>query len=393
MARFWRLVSQITLWHVAASICYYATYAGTPLFRDAFSLSGFAVGLVIASLTLGYAVFLLPLGVATDRFGEHRTLTVGLFGLAFGVVLVAVAPTYGLLLVAAFVLGSAYGTATPGTNKAIFDNIEPDRQHRAIGIKQVGPTAGSAISAVLVTGLVGAFFWQLGFLVAAGVGAIVAALFYVTYTGDSTPAATYPDFRGLLENRAYLLLAIAGAFIGAGVYTTTGYTVLYVEESVGAAIATGGLVLALLQVFGSVGKVLSGWLADVVPGEPRVAIGSILAIQTFVGGVLFFTIATTNSAFGAGVVFSALGLFAFGSTGLYYSCISTVVDDEDIGAASAAGQLTATVGGLVAPPVFGYLVDASGYDAGWTLLGVLSLLAAGIVAVVALERSYRTRSA
>ncbi|ADD07510.1 major facilitator superfamily transport protein (nonfunctional) (plasmid) [Natrialba magadii ATCC 43099] len=175
---FWRLVSQVTIWHIAASICYYAVYAGTPLFRDAFSLSGVSVGFVITALTLGYAIFLLPIGVVTDRFGEHRTLTIGLIGLAIGALLIAIAPTYGLLLGAAFVLGSMYGTATPGTNKAIFDNIQPERQHRAIGIKQIGPTIGSAISALLVTGLVGIFFWQIGFLVAAAIGFIAATLFY-----------------------------------------------------------------------------------------------------------------------------------------------------------------------------------------------------------------------
>ncbi|ADD07512.1 major facilitator superfamily transporter (plasmid) [Natrialba magadii ATCC 43099] len=117
-------------------------------------------------------------------------------------------------------------------------------------------------------------------------------------------------------------------------------------------------------------------------GDPRTRIGSILAVQTFVGGVLFFAITMLSTPIGAGVVFSAVGIFALGSTGLYYSCISTVVADDDIGAASAAGQLAATTGGLITPPVFGYLIDTVGYDAGWMLLGVLLLIAAGLVTVV-----------
>lgn len=377
-----RLVSQITIWHVAASICYYAVYAGTPFFRDTFSLSGTTVGFVITALTLGYAVFLLPIGVLTDRFGEHRTLTIGLVGLAVGAVLIAVAPTYGLLLVAAFLLGSMYGTATPGTNKAIFDNVEPAWQHRAIGIKQIGPTIGSAISAVLVTGLVGVAVWQTGFLVAAAVGVAVAAFFYLTYSGTSGAAATYPDFRGLATNRSYLLLTAAGICIGAGFYTTTGYTILYVEESVGATVATGGIVLAMVQVSSSVGKIVAGWFADTLPGNSRGTTLSILLVQTFGGGVLFFVVPVIETPFGAGIVFSVLGVFALGSTGLYYSCLSTVVANDEIGAASAAGQLAATVGGLFAPPVFGYLIDTVGYNAGWLFLGGLSFLATVIVAGV-----------
>lgn len=372
----------MTIWHVAASICYYAVYAGTPFFRDAYSLSSVDIGFVITALTLGYALFLLPIGVATDRFGERKTLAVGSFGLATGAVLVAIAPTYGLLLAASFGLGSMYGTATPGTNKAIFENVDPTRQHRAIGIKQIGPTAGSAISAILVTGLVGAFFWQMGFLVAAAFGILVTAGFYWTYPGTGTDVSTYPDVRILLTNRPYLLFVIVGICIGAGFYTTIGYTILYLEESLSVAVATAGVVLATLQVFGSVGKVSAGWLADVLPGDPRTMIGALLAVQTLIGGVLFFAVTAPSTAIGAGVVFSALGLSALGSTGLYYSCISTLVAKDDIGTASAVGQLAITVGGLFAPPAFGYLVDTVGYDAGWALLGVLSLIATGILATV-----------
>ena len=130
---YWRTVLLVTLWQVSASICYYTIFAATPFFRDVFGLSRFEVGLVVTGLTLGYAVFLLPLGAATDRYGEHRTLLLGLLGLATGVLLVASATSYALLLGAVFVLGSAYGTAIPGTNKAVFDNVDSRRQNTAIG--------------------------------------------------------------------------------------------------------------------------------------------------------------------------------------------------------------------------------------------------------------------
>ncbi|MFB6169829.1 MAG: MFS transporter [Haloarculaceae archaeon] len=380
-AGFRRLVAQVTGWHVAASMCYYAIYAGTPLFKDAFDLSGFTVGLVIAALTLGYATFQLPVGMATDRFGEHRTLTVGLVGLSVMLVLVVQAPTYPVFLGLLFVMGSMYGTAAPGTNKAIFDNVAPGRQHSAIGIKQVGPTAGSALGAVLVTNLVG-LVWYAGFVVAAGVGLVTATVFYLTYGGASRPASSAPDFSGLLANRSLVLLLLAGVCIGAGFYTTIGYTVLYVNESVGATVAVGGLVLATLQVTSSAGKVVAGRVADALPGDPRVAIGSILLAQALGGAAVFFLVPQTTTPLAAGVAFAALGVLALGSTGLYYSCISTVVTDAEIGAASAAGSFSTTLSGLFAPPLFGYLVDTLGYAAGWTFLGALALVAASLVSVV-----------
>jgi MFS family permease len=382
VSRFWRIVAAVTGWHVAASVCYYAVYAGTPLVRDAFDLTGLEVGVVIAALTLGYAVSLLPFGIATDRFGERRTLTVGLLGLSAGALGVAVAPTYPLFLVAAFLLGSMYGSATPGTNKAVFDRIEPGRQHRAIGIKQVGPTVGSAVGALLVTGAAGLLFPRFGFLIAATIGLAVAVVFWLTYRRASPSEATTPDFRALASNPTYLVLLAAGVCLGAAFYTTTGYLTLFVGDAVGASVVVAGAVLASTQVASSVGKVAAGTLADVLPGSARTRTGAILVVQAAGGGLCFFALPAAGSVRVAAAVFAGIGVLVLGSTGLYYSCLSTLVDDDELGAASAAGQLAVTASGLFAPPTFGYLVDTSGYAAAWALLGVLSLAAAGFGIVV-----------
>ena len=383
--RFWRIVTVVTVWHVAASVCYYAVYAGTPLFRDTFALSGVEVGFVIAALTAGYALSLLPFGVATDRYGERVTLTLGLFGLALGTTAVALAPNYPLLLTAAVLLGSMYGSATPGTNKAIFDRVDPGLQHRAIGIKQVGPTVGSAAGALLVTGLAGLYFRQAGFFAAAGIGLVVAVAFGAVYRGATQDAGAYPDFRGLVSNRTFVVLLASGVCLGAAFYTTTGYTVLFVEESIGATVAVGGLVLAAVQIAGSAGKVVAGVLADVLPGAPQTRTSAILSVQAAAGGVLYLALPRVETPLAAGAVFVGLGVSVLGASGLYYSCLSTLVADERLGAASAAGQLAVTASGLFAPPAFGYLVDAVGYWAGWGLLGGLSFLAAGFASLVAFD--------
>lgn len=373
---YWRLISLVTLWQVAASICYYTVFAATPFFRDTFGLSRFETGLIITGLTLGYAVFLLPLGAATDRYGEYRTLVLGLLGLATGVLLVAIAPSYVVLLVTVFLLGSTYGTAIPGTNKAVFDNIDPQRQNTAIGIKQVGVTAGSGISALLVTGLADLTPWQTGFFVASLIAVLVAIAFFVLYhkpSGDGT--GTTPDFRRLASNVPYRALTAAGFFLGAALFTTTGYTILYIEESIGASVVFGGIVFALVQLFGSAGRVLTGWLADVLPGDPQIRITTILIAQTLISGILFAVVAVTSTPVGSAIAFSVLGFFVLGYTGIYYSCMATIVPADEMGGATAGGQLSVITGALVAPPVFGYLADSYGYRASWLLLAAGSVIA------------------
>jgi predicted MFS family arabinose efflux permease len=374
--RFRRVLSLVFLWQLAASVCYYAVFAATPFFRDQYTLSGAQVGIVLTALSLGYAAFLLPIGALTDRFGERRMLTIGLLGLSIGSVLVAGAWSYPTLLVGTFLLGTMYGTAMPGTNKAIFDAVPVGRQNLAVGIKQVGVTAGSGASALLVTGLAAALFWEVGFYVAATGGVVVATVFWIGYRGANTDSeAGYPEFRDLLENTPYRSLTVVGFCLGAGLFTTTGYTILYLNESVGSTVAVGGLVLAAIQVSGSAGRIVTGWLADRLPGEPRRRIGGILLVQAAASAVLFVGVGIVDTTGLAAVLFVVLGFFALGFTGIYFSCMATLVPASEMGSATGGGQLALVAGAIVAPPTFGLLADTFNYRISWLLLAALALLA------------------
>lgn len=375
-----RTLGLVLLWQTTASVCYYAVFAATPFFRAGLGLSATAVGYVVTALTLGYALALLPVGAAVDRFGEHFILTGGLLGLASGMVLVTTTWSFVTLLGAVLVLGAAYATAIPGTNRAIFGRFSPDRQNLALGIKQVGVTAGSGVSALLVTRVAGILSWEAAFYAAAATSIVAAAIFWVGYHGGDADVAASPDPRQLLGNGSYLWLVAGGACLGAGLFTTTGYIIIYVSESVGAAVAFGGVVFATAQVSGSVGRVVTGWLADALPGNPRHRIGAILIVQAVTSAVLFVGVGITDDRIVAAIVFTALGFFIFGFTGVYYSCMATLVSPDEMGSATAGGQLALLVGALVAPPAFGYLADTAGYGASWSMLGALALASTAFIA-------------
>lgn len=375
-----RTLGLVLLWQTAASVCYYAVFSATPFFKLELGLSATAVGFVVTALTLGYALALLPVGAAVDRFGEHFILTGGLLGLAGGVVLVTTTWSFITLLGAVLVLGAAYATAIPGTNRAIFSQFPVGRQNLALGIKQVGVTAGSGVSALLVTRVAGALSWEAAFYTAAVTGTVVAAAFWVGYRGGDTDIAASTDPRHLLGNNPYLWLVTGGGFLGAGLFTTSGYIIIYMSESVGAAVAFGGVVFAAVQVSGSVGRVVTGWLADALPGRPRHRIGAILIVQAVSSAILFIGVGAADDRIVAALVFTVLGFFILGFTGVYYSCMATLVSPDEMGSATAGGQLALLVGALVAPPAFGYLADTVGYGASWSLLGVLALASTAFIA-------------
>jgi MFS family permease len=376
----WRAVGSVSGWQTAASTCYYSVFAATALLREQFELSRALVGVVLTAAMLGYTVALFPSGAAVDGYGEKRLLIASLCGLGAMTAAVSVAPSYLTLLGAAALLGAAYAPAMPGTNRAIVTSVAPARRNFAMGVKQVGVTAGSGASALVINGLAAAVAWQTGFWAIALLALVATVGFTRFYTDDGGDGRLeLPDLRGLGDDPAYRRLVGAGFFVGASLFTTVGYTVLYVDEAVGTGVAFAGLVLTVAQVTGSLGRLGGGALAD------RVGTGAGGAVAVMVGQVALGLVALGALALGVYSPLLTTGLFALvgvsvlGTTGLYYSIVGDLVREADIGAASAGGQMAVNGGGLLAPPLFGVLADAAGYRAGWAFLAVCVALAVLLV--------------
>jgi len=383
--RGWRSVATVAGWQTAASLCYYTIFAATGVIRDAFSLSETLVGVFLTAALLGYTLGLFPSGAAVDGFGEKRTMVLGLGALAVAAIGVSLAPSYGLLLGAGGLLGAAYSTAMPASNRAIVVSAPAGRQGLAMGLKQVGVTAGSAVASLLVAGIAAVAAWQLGFWVVAALAGGYALSFLALYDGaGGSGEFALPDLSGLRANRAYVLLVLAGLFVGASIFSMLGYTVLYVSDAVGRSVAVGGVVLAVTQVTGSVGRIGAGSLADRLGGATGAA--TVALGQMALAVVLFAAIALGDPSLPVVVVlFVGLGLSIHGSTGVFYSCLSALVDDDDIGGATAGGQTAINVGGLLAPPLFGLLVETGGYNVAWGLLVATTLAATLLLAAVRLN--------
>lgn len=367
-----KLIALVTGWQVTASVCYYALFASTTVLRDAFGLSRFLVGVLVTLAMLGYTVSLFPVGAAVDGAGEKPVMVAGLLALSAGVVGVALAPTVALLFVAAVCLGAAYATAIPATNRAIVANVPTAIRGRALGIKQVGVTAGSGLAALLVVTAAPALAtWHAGFFAAGLLGVVVLIVFVISYDGKPGGEWTLPDFEGLRTNRAYVTLAAAGFFLGAALFTTVGYTTLYLTDGVGASVALAGMGFAVMQVTGSAGRVVAGGLADrLEDGEGHAhASTTVLLGQAALGVLLLAALGLPDlTPLVAFVLVAGVGATVLGFTGLYYASMTALVPDDEVGAATAGGQTTLNAGALLAPPAFGWLADTFTFGTGWLLL-------------------------
>jgi len=383
--REWRGVGLVGGWQVSASVCFYAVFATTAFLREDFGLTRFRTGLAVTAVIAGYTLSLFAAGAVVDAYGERLPMVGGLLAMGLGCVAVAVAPSYPLVLASLVLLGVAYATAMPATNRAVLVVAPEGRRNLAMNVKQVGVTVGSGLSAGLITVAGAGGDWATGFLVAAAVAVVVALAFARDYDGrPGSGTISAPDVRGLLSGRGYRGLLVAGFFLGAAVFTTTGYVVLHMTDAVLASAAVAGGTLAAVQVTGSLGRLGGGAVADRLPLSASVANARVLLVQAVVSVVGFVAVTLVGGPSVAAVAFALLGFFVLGFPGMYYGCLTALVDDDEVGAATAGGQTAINLGGLVAPPAFGYLADTAGYALGWYALAGCAALAA--VALVPLVR-------
>lgn len=379
----WRGIGLIGGWQATASACFYALFAATAALREEFAVSRTATGLAVTAAMLGYTAALFGTGAAVDAYGERPVMIGGLVGVAAGVVAVAAAPTFPLVLSALVAVGVAYATAMPATNRAVLTVAPEGRRGLAMNVKQVGVTVGSAGSALVVSRAAASRFgWRAGFLAVGAAAVVVAVGFAVGYEGRSgTGRLERPRMKSLFARPGYTGLVAAGVFLGAAVFTTTGYVVLHLTEDIGLAVGAAGAALATVQTTGSVGRLLGGAVADRLPLPAGRAAGAVVVAQATLTAALLLAVAAVDDPTLARVVYAALGLFVLGFPGVYYACMTALVPDDRVGAATAGGQTALNAGGLVAPPAFGAAVDAAGYGVGWVALAAVAGVAAAVVFV------------
>jgi sugar phosphate permease len=178
------------------------------------------------------------------------------------------------------------------------------------------------------------------------------------------------------------MLSLAGFFLCVVEYATMTQLVLYLTESLYfGAIAAGGL-LAMTQATGAFGKPASGFISDRLFGGHRKRVFLVMIVMT---GIACFVLAISGRALGWLVypLLAMLGLMAIGWGGLYTTMAGELGSKQLAGVASGASGAIVTMGVILGPPLFGYVVDSTGsYQAAWlvmTFFAVVSVIFASLI--------------
>ena len=185
-----------------------------PTYRDAFGLSGFEAGVLLASASFAIVVSSLPVGVAGDRLGARRvTLGAGLL-LAASCAAQSLAPDFWALVGARFAFGIASATVWSAGLSWLADSAgdQPGALSAVITVAGIGGMAGPAFAGLLAD--------RVGrgapFMVLAVLSAVLTAALVMAQPGPRRPHQHEPMAAviGLARRDTFVSAALALMLLG-----------------------------------------------------------------------------------------------------------------------------------------------------------------------------------
>jgi MFS family permease len=394
--------------HTCNDAMFAVMYPLLPLIAADLGLSYAQVGLVRAFYSGASGILQLPAGVLAERFGEYGLVVLGNGWGAFGLLGMAAATTFPLLLGLAVLAGLGGNFQHPCSSTMVARAFEKGRRGTAIGTLNFAGDLGKMAAPALVSLIALPFGWRAA-LLALGAFALVFsagvwllkgwvnppplptpeppapvptadALSGTSAPGDAAVAATAPTARMIGGVPAALwLLSLVGLLDGstrAAALTFLPFALTrHGMDGVGI-----GLVFGILFVGGALGKLACGPLGDrfgpfaiVVLTETTTA----LALLGLVWGPSYAVLPLA-------VVF---GFGLNGTSSVLYAAVATLVPDGKRGRGYGMYYTIIDVAAALATAAYGLFADWSGLD--WTF-GVMALLTFAVVPMALPLRSRLT---
>lgn len=333
-------------------------------------ISTAGLGVLVAIYFAVCALASLPAGRCAERYGAAPVTRAGIVLAAAcmaGIALLAhsYAAIVAFLVVGA--VGNAFGQL--GSNLSLAESIPPRRQGLSYGVKQAAIPASTLIAGIAVPTLGLTVGWRWAF----GLCALLAllALLVVPKGKAGTKGAAGERDAKILA----LLVVAAGACLASGTANALGTFLVGSAVDHGVTEAAAGLVLALGSVFGIIGRLTSGWIADRKPGGHL----SIVVVMLAIGAVGLLLLAAP------GQITLVIGtIFGFGLGWAWPGVVNFAVVRLNPSAPAAATSITQSgvyAGGCIGPLGFGTLVQLTSYSTAWLISGMLMGVAAGLMYV------------
>ncbi len=261
-----------------------------PLLKTSYALSFTQIGLITLTFQMVGSVLQPIVGSYTDRHPKPYSLVVGMGITLSGLVLLALAPSYHIVILAAGMVGMGSAVFHPESSR-MARMASGGRHGFAQSVFQVGGNAGSAAGPLLAAWIIvphGQHYilWFtvvpfFGMLILARVGDWYRRRLAAIHAG-TTPAVTHPRYAASRQRIAFFLLILLTLMFSKFFYlaSMTNYYTFYVIQKFGVSVTGSQMYLFLFLAAVAVGTIIGGPVGDRI-GRKQVIWISILGMAPF----------------------------------------------------------------------------------------------------------------
>lgn len=326
------------------------------------------LGIFIALVYIGAMLGATVSGTLVHRLGPVRSSQVGLLMQCLGLLLIAF-DQVTLRLVGAVLIGLAYGPITPSSSQILARTTAPHRMGFVFSIKQTGVPLGGLLAGALLVPLASMTSWRVSLITLALAAILIALASNPLHTLLDRPGGTPASRTGPFSPIALILrdpglrtIAIVSLLFAVCQLSLSGYLVVYLNEEVGLSLVDAGLVYALAQSGGIVGRIAWGRVADIT-GRPNAVLAAI-ALLLLAAALATALFSPTWPRLAIILVCVLFGATAIGWNGVFLALVARLAPTGSV-AGITGGVLAFTyIGGVVGAPLFGLIGQSMGSLAG-----------------------------
>ncbi|WP_145950179.1 MFS transporter [Paenibacillus sp. Y412MC10] len=325
-----------------------------PEVADSLQVSIPLAGLLITGYALGVAIGAPIITVATHRMKRKQLLLFLMILFIAGNALAALAPNYGVLMVARVVAALTHGSFF-GVGSVIAAGLVPkEKRAGAIAIMFTGLTLANILGVPIGTFIGQAFGWRSTFWTITIIGLIALIGIAILVPKVEAASSSLKQELGVLRRPAVYVALLMTTFGFGGVFTAFTYISPILTEITKFPVNSVSYILVLFGVGITLGNIIGGKLAD------RKLLPSLLGILVALAIVLAVFSITDHYKVPALITIFVLGIAAFGTVpGLQLHMLNTAKEAPtlastlNVAAFNLGNALGAYIGSLVIDLQFG----------------------------------------
>src|SRR6266404_899552 len=328
-----------------------------PFLKEQLGVGYIELGLALTVSGVVSGLTQAPIGYLADHIGARKVLLIGLTVGGCALIMLGLHLSYPWLIASAALLGLANSVYHPADYAILSAHMDEGRMGRAFSIHTFAGFLGGAVAPAIMAALVATIGGYGALIVAGAVGPLVALLLAVVgipaaSAADRKVDGVRPPQQSILTPAIivltifFMLLSLSNAGIG-------NFGVVALMSGYGASFSSANIALTAFLGASAVGVLAGGFLADRTRRHGQVA-----AVCFAVNAAIVFVIATINLP-------SLLLMVAMTTAGFLGGVIAPSRDMlvRDAAPAGAAGRAFGivttgfTLGGIVSPLLFGWIMD------------------------------------